>query len=194
MGKLKSIKRGMDYAKSSSAEQVCSCCGEPVSRETLDVEQYRPGAFARLTASDQMRCSDGSDVVVIPRGVGEFATDTWYIRCILYLPIQGADPLRVGVGLWARVAPEDGMRYRKEFSSHKGIMMGTLDGDVPVQIKSKPGKDRPRLVVQDHPNPTAWAEYLLKWQREGFPSLAEAHQFVQAFVRPSNDLGTEVLS
>lgn len=94
MGKLKSIKRGMDYAKSSSAEQVCSCCGEPVSRETLDVEQYRPGAFARLTASDQMRCSDGSDVVVIPRGVGEFATDTWYIRCILYLPIQ--EPIRFG--------------------------------------------------------------------------------------------------
>lgn len=194
MGKLKSIRRGMDFSKPSSAEQICSCCGEPVSRETLDVEQYRPGAFARLSKENQLRCLDGSEVVVIPRGVSEFGADTWYIRCILYLPIQGADPLRVGVGLWARVAQEDGMRYRKDPNSHKAIMVGTLDGEVPVQIKSKPGKDRPRLVVQDHPNATAWAEHLLMWQREGFPSLEEAHQFVLAFVRPSNSLGTEVLS
>lgn len=184
MGKLRSIGRRLARATGS-----CACCGEQVSGDTLDVEQYRPGAFARLEPNEQSLCEDSSDIVVIPRGVGDFDTDTWHIRCMLYLPIQGEDSrLCVGLGLWARVTPEDGLRYRAEFMTHRGVIMGTLDGGVPVMIKSKPGRGRPLLIVQDQPDPSAWAEHLLGWQREGFPSLEEAHQFVKAFVEPSNNV------
>lgn len=198
MGKLRSIGRRMQRQHHGSRPRpvgLCPCCGEQVNSDTLDVEQYRPGSFARLGPNEKSLCEDSSDIVVIPRGVGDSVTDTWHIRCMLYLPIQGEDPrLRVGLGLWARVPPDEGQRYRAELMAHRGVIMGTLDGEVPVMIKSKPGRGRPILVVQDQPDPSAWAEHLLKWQREGFPSLEEAHQFVRAFVRPSSAVVPEELS
>jgi hypothetical protein len=138
---------------------TCAFCGREHDVDDMDFAFRRPDPLLAVPEAErEARCSWDVDLAKVD--------ETFYVRCVLYLPRQGGGDF--GLGLWVRVSPEDFGRYLSVYEhpdqANEPPFRGVVANQVatypptiglPVTVRLTGATTRPVLVCDASTHPLA---------------------------------------
>jgi hypothetical protein len=144
---------------------MCPSCGE-VHRGLLDLASDEPAFWPDRASTPEPNAALGDRTHVLTHDFCVIDGTDYFIRCVLYLPIEGGEGVQFGYGVWSSLSATNFAAYRDTFHADDqgkqgpwfGYFSSSLKGyprtvGLKCQVHPRDGGQRPWLELEptDHP-------------------------------------------